>query len=142
VVSSSRPGWLALEAFWAMEDATIDGVRYERGGLMREYFSPAERFNVFQVFGRDGKPGGVYANITAPTRLELDQHGRLELVWEDHWLDVVKDPDGTVVVLDEAELDQSGLDASHPTLATQIRLAKDKVLEQFEAGIWDARTSR
>ncbi len=138
VIASDRPGWLALDASWALDDAKIDGVRYERGGLMREYFSATERFNVFQVYGRDGEPGGVYANITAPARVELDQHGNLELTWEDHWIDVVKRADGTIAVLDEAELDSSGLESTHPDLFTEIRSARDRVLAQFEAGLWDA----
>lgn len=138
VVASDRPGWACLEALWTFADSDIDNVIFQRGGTLREYFSPASRFNVFQVFRRDGSFGGIYANVTAPTRLELDQHGGLVLVWEDHWLDVVKGANGRIKVLDEDEFEASGLGGAHPRLAAGIVAVKDELRAQIEAGTWDA----
>jgi protein associated with RNAse G/E len=138
VVASDHPDWTCLEAPWTLADSSTNDVMFERGGTLREYFSPMWRFNVFQVFRRNGTFGGIYANVTAPARLELDQHGSLVLVWEDHWLDVVKGANGNILVLDEDEFEESGLENTQPHLATMIRAAKDELFAQITSGVWDA----
>ena len=137
VIDCDRVGWTAVRTEWTLGDFEIAGVQFERGGMLIEYFSPDHCFNIFQVFRRDGSPGGVYANVTAPSRLELDHHGGPVLYWEDHWLDVVKSPDGTVTMMDEDEFLASGVPASHPHLAAQIRAAATELLAEIESGRWD-----
>lgn len=137
VIESLHSGWVAAEAEWSLGDFEISGVQFEHGSVIIEYFSATEHFNVFQVFRRDGSSGGIYANVAAPARLELDQHGDLVLVWEDLWLDVVKGQDGIVSTLDEEELASSGVEEANPLLAARIRAAAQQLLNEIEAGVWD-----
>jgi phosphinothricin acetyltransferase len=142
VILCDREGWTAVEANWSRPNADVEGVRFVNGGRIVEYFSTSHRFNVFQVFGPSGEFTGIYANVTAPLELSVDEGGQPVLIWEDHWIDVIRLPDGTVKVLDEDEFAASGIQQSNPVLAAKILAAKDELLAQIEAGIWDARTSQ
>lgn len=137
VVPSDRADWIAVEAIWTLPDVDVEGVRFLTGGRITEFFSSTNRFNVFQVFAPSGEFTGLYANVTAPTVLSSDDVGQTVMTWEDHWLDVVKLPDGTIKVLDESEFAASGVDRTDPSLAAQIIAAKDELLGQIRAGIWD-----
>ncbi len=137
VITSNRQGWIAVQTQWTLGDFEIAGAQFERGAILIEHFSPTQGFNVFQLSLRDGAFGGIYANVTAPPRLELDQHGGFVLCWEDLWLDVVKAPDGTVTVLDEDEFIASGVERSHPALAARIRADAGQLLAEIESGDWD-----
>ena len=137
VVGSSQDGWIAVEAMWTRPDADVEGLLFPQGGKIIEYFSTTERFNVFQVITPTGEFAGIYANVTAPTELTLEDNGEPVLCWEDHWLDVIKLPDGTIKVLDEDEFAQSGIEKNDPSLAAKIVAAKDELLRQIESGTWD-----
>ena len=137
VITSVHQGWIAVEATWAFDDFEIAGVQFEHGGRIIEYFSASDYFNVFQVFRRDGSTGGLYANVAAPARIELDHHGEFVLAWEDLWIDVVKSPAGAIATLDEHELAASGVIETNPQLAITIRAAQQQLLTQVESGIWD-----
>lgn len=139
IVPHNHPGdWIAAEAQWGRDDADVDGVKFIRGGKIIEYFSTIRRFNVFQVFAPNGAFTGIYANITAPTLLELDSVGQPVLTWEDHWLDVVMLPDGTIKVLDEDEYEESGVAESNPALDAQIQKALSELLDELKTGTWTA----
>ena len=137
VIQSAHPGWIAVEATWSMDDLEIAGVQFEHGGRIIEFFSADHSFNVFQVFRRDGSIGGLYANVASPARIELDQHGRYVLAWDDLWVDVVKSSDGVIETLDEHELAASGVIEKNPQLAATIRTAQQQLLAQVQSGIWD-----
>lgn len=138
IVPFHMDDWIAVEALWTMDDADVDGVQFITGGKIIEYFSPTKRFNIFQVFAPNGEFTGIYANITAPTRLSIDEFGQPVLTWEDHWLDVVRLPDGTIKVLDEDEYKESGIQESDPELDRDIQAALVELTAQLRAGIWDA----
>lgn len=138
VVDSHREGWIAVEALWTSANADVEGVHFITGGRIIEYFSTTERFNVFQVFGPSGEFTGIYANVTAPTTLSMNESGIPVLTWEDHWLDVIKLPDGSVKVLDEDEFASSGIEKNELSLASKIVAAKDELVRQIESGAWDA----
>lgn len=137
VIPFDKGDWVAVEAAWGMPDTDVDGVRFVTGGKIIEYFSPTKRFNIFQVFGPSGEFTGIYANVTAPTRFSLDEDGLPVLTWEDHWLDAVRLPDGTMKVLDEDEYEQSGIPESNPELNRAIQAALADLLEELSAGEWD-----
>ena len=138
VVPFDRSDWLAFEAKWTMTDVDVDGVKFITGGKILEYFSASKRFNIFQVYAPNGEFSGIYANITAPTTLSLDDVGQPVITWEDHWLDAVKLPDGTIKILDEYEYESTGIPQSDPELHRQIMAALDELLEELRSGIWDA----
>lgn len=131
-----RDDWMAFEALWTSPDVDVEGVLFLQGGKILEYFSKSRRYNVFQVFAPDGTFTGIYANITAPATLSLDIVGQPVLTWEDHWLDVVMLPDGSLNVLDEDEYAESGVPESHPELHAQILQALDELMAELRAGIW------
>lgn len=138
IVPHDRTGdWIAAEAPWGRDDADVDGVQFITGGKIIEYFSPTKRFNVFQVFAPNGDFTGIYANVTAPTVIAQNDAGKPVLTWEDHWLDVVRLPDGTMKVLDEDEYQQSGVPESDPELDKAIRSALDELVDQLGSGSWD-----
>lgn len=138
IIPFQRDDWIAIEAEWTMPDADVDGVRFITGGKIIEYFSPTQRFNIFQVYAPDGRFTGIYANVTAPTQFRLDDVGQPVLTWEDHWLDIVRLPDGTLKVLDEDEYQETGIAHSDPTLDRTIRHALTELHQQLASGIWDA----
>lgn len=133
-VCCERPGWLAYSAEWTLPDMVVDGVRYETGGELIEYFSLNTLYNVFRVHDRAGVVTGLYCNVTAP--VEISDDG-CELVWEDRWLDAVKLPDGTIAILDEDEYEASGIPTSDPLLDQEIRTALRELVESLRRGDWD-----
>ena len=138
IIPSEKQNWIAVEAEWTLPDTDVEGVRFITGGKLVEFFSATNRFNVFQVFGPDGAFTGIYANVTAPTSLTRDEVGQPLLTWEDHWLDVVRLPDGTIKVLDEDEYQDAGIEQSHPELHQTIQGALSDLIEQLSLGEWDS----
>lgn len=136
MIPSEHPGWFAFEAVWTLPDMNVDGVHYETDGRMLEYFSPIRMFNVFHVFRRNGESSGYYANVTEYPLLECDEHGELRLTWIDLWLDVIKLPNGEVVVLDEDEFLASGIESTNPELARGIRSACRDAEQSLASNVW------
>lgn len=136
VVPSDHAGWVALEAEWAMPDLDADGIIYETGGTIIEYFAPDKHFNIFHVFRRNGESSGLYANITELPMLTVIDGSELYLTWIDCWLDVVKLPGGEMKVLDEDELDESGIEQSNPELAATIRKAAEDAFALLASNEW------
>lgn len=122
--------WLAVEARWTNRRVELDGLAFEPGDTLREYFSPIDRFNVFAVFAPDRRLRGWYANATYPTSLIADAKPP-RLVWHDLYLDVVGLPDGSVTVRDEDELAASGLRERDPALVAAIVAARDEMLDRL-----------
>ena len=138
VTRSNHDGWIAVEAEWTLPDANVDGLIFPQGGKIIEYFSTSERFNIFQVFTPTNEFVGLYANVTAPTELVSGADGQPLLIWEDHWLDVIKLADGTIKILDEDDFAASEIENNDPSLAAKILAVKDELLRLIELGIWDA----
>lgn len=109
LADSTIPGWYAIEAQWTMPDDEFEGVRFERGGFLMEYFAPDQQFNVFRVHGRDGAVTGWYGNVTAHPTLVREAGNPPVLTWDDRWVDVVKTPDGRLSILDEDEIPETGI---------------------------------
>lgn len=109
VAPCSLPGWYAVKAPWTMADTSFEGIRFEQGAYLMEYFAPDQPYNVFRVHGRNGEVTGWYANVTAPATLEVAPGARPVLTWEDRWVDVVKSSDGRITTLDEDEIPVSGI---------------------------------
>lgn len=137
LIESDRPGWYAFEAKWALPDMDVDGILYETDGVLIEYFSPQQRFNIFHVFRRNGESSGFYANVTELPILERDESGELRLTWVDCWLDVIKLPSGEMKLLDEDELVESGIEQSDSALARSIRQAAADAYDLLSSEEWD-----
>lgn len=136
MIESDRPGWFAFDAEWALPDMDVDGILYETGGRIIEYFAPDKRFNIFHVFQRNGKSSGFYANVSelpTVTRVAPDTY---TLTWIDCWLDVVKLPSGEILLLDEDELEASGLERRDPSHAKRIREAAQDAMNVLRSDEW------
>lgn len=120
--------WLAIEARWVDRRVAMDGLSFEPGDTLREYFSPRHRFNAFAVFAPDGDLRGWYANVTHPTRLDAVAEPPI-ITWRDLYLDVVALPDGRVAIRDEDELAESALADRNPALHATILRARDEILD-------------
>lgn len=129
--AAPRP-WLAVRAVWTHPVVVLDGLAFNPGDLLIEYFSPVAWFNVFAVHDPDGGHRGWYANVTYPTRFNPDSPPTL--TWHDLYLDVVARPGVPPVVRDEDELAASGLKLTEPTLYRRIVAARDEILTFIAEG--------
>jgi hypothetical protein len=127
IAAGAPPPWLAVRAHWIRRPVELDGLRFEPGDTLHEFFSPRHWFNVFSVFAPDGELRGWYANVTYPARLDPTTEPST-LSWHDLYLDVVGLPDGQLVVRDEDELAAAGVAARDPALATAIAAARDELV--------------
>ncbi|MEX2314619.1 MAG: DUF402 domain-containing protein [Thermomicrobiales bacterium] len=119
----SPPGWIVIQAEWGFPTVDIGHFCFEPGDRLDEFFSLDRWHNLFAVFRPTGELVGWYCNVTYPTIVDGD-----ELRWHDLWVDVIVRPDGQVVVLDEDELEESGLAAVDPPLYATILAARDELI--------------
>lgn len=136
IVSVIDDGWFVVSAIWTLPDSDVAGLKFETGARLVEYFSPTRRFNIFRVYDRQGTVTGLYGNVTAPARMEVDPDGTPTLIWEDQWLDVVQLPDGSIQILDENEYVATGIPDSNPELDFEIRSALQDLIEELGSGKW------
>jgi predicted RNA-binding protein associated with RNAse of E/G family len=95
-----------------------------------EYISRDEWFNAFKVIAPSGESRGWYANVTYPSRIEPGAAGPT-LYWHDLYVDVVVTNDGTIAVLDEDELAESGLAEQNRELHKKILATRDLILRKI-----------
>ncbi|MDQ2652926.1 MAG: DUF402 domain-containing protein [Chloroflexota bacterium] len=133
VARAPEDDWVALRAFWTYPRVEIDGLVFDPGDELIEWFSPWLPFNAFGVLSPEGELRGWYANVTYPAYLESkpDAGSPPTLVWHDLYLDLVGLPDETFVTRDEDELAESGLASSHPGLHREILAAADELIRRY-----------
>ncbi len=130
VDAGAPPPWVAVRARWVNRSVALDGLRFEPGDTLHEFFSPADRFNAFAVFAPGGELRGWYANVTHPATLDAGAQPPT-LTWHDLWVDVVGLPSGEVAVRDEDELAAAGLGEREPALAAAIAAARDELVARL-----------
>jgi uncharacterized protein len=111
--------WICIEAQWTFRRIEIDGLVFEPGDRLLEWFSSRHWFNVFAVHAPSGAYRGAYANVTFPTAFD-PLTDPPTLAWRDLYLDLILLPDGTAITRDEDELEESGLAQSDPALHRRI----------------------
>jgi len=124
--------WRGFRAEWTMGRIVVDGLIFEAGDYLHEYFSPTAWFDAFALFTPDGQLKGWYGNVTWPATFEPGPDGET-VVWQDLYVDLIGYPDGQYVVLDEDELEASGLMESEPDLVTLILAARDTMIARFQS---------
>jgi uncharacterized protein len=124
--------WFAVRATWTMKRVEVDGLVFEPGDTLMEYFSTERWFNAFRIVAPDGTVRGIYGNVTYPTMVTADDTTRI--TWHDLYLDVLRFPDGSVRLCDEDELADSGLEFADPALHARIRDAAGEMLDLARAG--------
>lgn len=120
VVETSAPEpWIEVTATWTRSRVEVSGLVFETGDTIREFFSARHPFNAFAVISPGGELRGWYGNVTYPAFVMPDADPPT-LVWHDLYLDVVILPGGAMHLLDDDELEESGLPASQPEFAGAI----------------------
>lgn len=136
VLESPVPApWIEVQGIWTFDTVDIAGLVFEQEGELREFFSPRHPFNVFAVHGRDGELRGWYGNVTRPARAYREEE-TLVLAWPDLILDLVMLPDGSTHLLDDDELEESGLRESSPWLVDQMIHARNELLRMVASGVF------
>lgn len=123
--------WRGFRAEWTMGPISTGGLAFAVGDTLHEYFSPTAWFDVFSLFTPDGQLKGWYANVTWPTTFEPGPSCET-VVWQDLYVDLIGFPDGSFVILDEDELEASGLMELEPDLVTLILAARDTMITRFQ----------
>ena len=128
VVTTEAPSpWAELEARWTIPEVDVSGLIFSPGDTLREFFSPVHPYNAFAVYAPDGILRGWYGNVTYPAFVEWED-GEPVLVWRDLYLDAVVLPTGETILLDDDELDASGLPVTNTALAKAIAAARNDLL--------------
>jgi predicted RNA-binding protein associated with RNAse of E/G family len=133
--SSVEAPWIETRAQWTMATTNVFGIVFEQGAELREFFSARHPFNVFGVYAPDGAFRGWYGNVTWPARLTREDDS-LTLTWPDLVLDLVMLPDGSTIMLDDDEIDASGLRESSPWIIDQMFAARKELKGLLETGFF------
>lgn len=120
-------GWVAARAIWTFGVVDIGYFTFEPGDVLYEFFSIDRPYNLFATCRPDGRLVGWYCNVTHPTHVA----GGV-VTWHDLWVDVLVLIDGSIVVVDLDELEESGVEASDPALHRMILNARDELIELAE----------
>jgi hypothetical protein len=120
--------WVEIEAIWTLPRFARPLLTFEPGDILREFYSWQHPYNAFSVFTPSGEHKGWYANVTCPSFIEQEVQGPV-LVWHDLLLDVIANAAGDFEVLDEDELEESGLAHSDPDLHQRIVTACEAMIE-------------
>ncbi len=133
------PEWIAIAAEWTRDPVHLDGLRFEPGDHLREYFSPSHWFNVFEVIAPDGVTRGWYANVTYPAWMDVTE-GRTTVFWHDLIVDLIVLPDGSMTIRDEDELEEAHLP---PGLCQQISTSRNELIARAKSKTFpfDRKTS-
>jgi hypothetical protein len=126
-VIPSPGNWVAARAQWGHGAMDLGYLSFMSGDYLDEYFSLDRPYNAMALFREDHSFVGWYCNVTLPTVVEDG-----EIHWHDLFIDVIVYPDGTTLVLDEDELEESGLHEKNPGLHTLILAARDELLRLVE----------
>ena len=124
-------GWVEVEAVWTYGRIDVDGLIFEPGDVLHEWFSPSDDFNAFALHAPNGAFKGWYANVTHPARLHVETVPPT-LAWHDLYVDVIVLPNGTITVCDEDELAASGIASRDPRLYQRILRARDEILRRHD----------
>jgi hypothetical protein len=125
--------WVAVQAVWSYDQLRIDGLVFEPGAILLEWFSPDFPFNAFAVLSPDRQLRGWYANVTYPAELD-DRRAPTRLIWHDLYLDLVGLPDGSFKILDEDELREAELETRDPRLLAMIERGRVELVRRFITG--------
>ena len=122
-------GWIVARARWVHGDIDLGYLEFRNGDYLDEYFALEHPYNAFALYRDDHTFVGWYCNVTHPTTVS-----RTEIQWHDLFVDVIVYPDGRTLVLDEDELENSGLETTDPKLFRMIISGRDELLRLVETG--------
>jgi predicted RNA-binding protein associated with RNAse of E/G family len=127
---------IAVRAAWSRGTVDLGYLCFEPGDSLIEYFYSDRWFNVFAIYGADGRHKGWYCNVTRPASLAA-----AEVVSEDLELDLFVTPDrATLLRLDVDEFESCGFAQHDPATyrAAYAALAELEALARAGAAPFDA----
>jgi hypothetical protein len=125
----SPPNWVVAQASWTFRRMDLGYMIFEPGDYLYEYFATVEPFNAFVLFSQDDEFKGWYCNITHPTTVSNNT-----IYWHDLFVDVIQKQDGSILILDEDELAESGMNVANPDLHQMIVNSRDLVVKKMRSG--------
>lgn len=129
-------GWVAARAVWTYGTVDIGYYTFEPGDVLYEYFSIERPYNLFATWRQGHGLVGWYCNVTHPTHVADGV-----ITWHDLWVDVLVLADGSIVVVDLDELEESGIETSDPDLYQTILAARDELVALAERRAWPFSTA-
>ena len=130
--AATQDSWLAVEAVWTRDPIEMNGLMFNRGDRIHEYFSDRHYFNVFTVFSPESVLRGWYANVTYPSWMGVETD-MPAIYWHDLFIDVIGLPSGEAFVWDEDEFEAARADFDDPGLVATILAARDDLLGRFHS---------
>jgi hypothetical protein len=127
----SPPGWVVVRATWTFRRMDLGYMTFEPDDYLIEYFATSQPFNAFVLFSPEDEYKGWYCNITHPTRIKGNT-----IYWHDLYVDVIQKTDGSILVLDEDELEESNLRQEDPNLHEMIISSRDLVVEKMRNQVY------
>ena len=131
--------WFSVEARWEMKRVDASGLIFEPGDTLVEYFSSDHWFNAFRVISPTGNVRGIYGNVTYPTTIST-VGDEVVLTWHDLYLDVLRLANGSVLLCDEDELAESGLERTDAGLHARIVSTAAEMMALARAGTFPFHT--
>lgn len=129
VMLERKSDWIVTRAVWEFGRMDLGYMLFEPNDYLLEYFSTEKPFNAFALFSPAGDFKGWYCNVTHPATVQGHT-----IYWHDLYVDVVRQPGGKVLILDEDELEETSLHLSYPELYRMILAARDSVVEKMREG--------
>ncbi|HVB63145.1 MAG TPA: DUF402 domain-containing protein [Nitrolancea sp.] len=130
IAIDTLPGWVAACAPWEQRRYDLGYLVFEPGDIFLEFFSLHEPLNVFADFTHDGTLKGWYSNVTHPSWVTDNT-----IFWHDLFIDVISYPDkDDVLVLDEEELADAGIEHASPELFRLIEEGRQRLLTMIANG--------
>lgn len=121
-------GWIAARAPWGQRRVDLGYLVFEPNDIFLEFFSTTDPLNVFAIFTATGTLKGWYCNVAQPSWTR--DHA---IYWRDLYIDIVAYADrADVLVLDEDELAEAGVEAANPALYQLIAQGRARLLEMIE----------
>ncbi len=111
-ITEQSDSMVVVRTVWDRPDLALGYTTFITGDRFTEYFYTNRCFNIMRLDAQDSGAGGSgatckgwYCNIARPASIAGDV-----VTYEDWFLDVWVGADGEILVLDEEEFEQSGLD--------------------------------
>lgn len=115
---------LVIEARFTYGYRDLGYVVFENGDCFVEWYYFDRWYNVFQIWGADGRLKGWYCNVCSPVHEEDGV-----LTFRDFALDLFAYPDGRFLLLDEEEFAQIERELGETSEVRAARAGRDALLQ-------------
>ncbi len=122
---------MLIYARWERPAVDLGYVVFAPGDQFYEHFYSERWYTIFAIYAADDTPRGWYCNLARPARFTAE---RIES--EDLELDLFISPDRqTILLLDEEEYAQRGLEQHDPPAHRAVMAALDELRDMAARGV-------